>query len=546
MKLNYRNMNKLKIVVVLFITIVNGIINIYSQNHEIDSLLTIAQSGDFGGSEIEVYKKLGFKYIIYSTQKARIYQEKLDSIWEKTRNREAYMASLRLKAKIYRWDDEPHKAVKVYVKILEMAPEKIIEAEVYFNLGIIYSNLRLNDKSLNSFDKSLKLYKEINSYTQICNIYGCIADVYNYNLFNYDEAEKYYLLAISSYMIQNEESKLSNSGLQSLSVFHNNLGRLYIFTGDFDKSEKHLLQSIDLSEKINDELGKFHCSITLAELYRTNDYQMKAFDILKVFKDKYERYAFYLQAEYLREWSLILYEFKKIDEAYNAQVKYSNLKDSVFSKQILHKVTETELKYKQERLTYELKVKEERSRLIWLFSVIVVVFVILAIIYLFYNKKRKRESEKYNIEVKKEHDRNIQNNKLLKESLNQDEIKNLLVEVKSVLSQLSENKVVSEKYNDINSVLVKIKRKIKSVDNNFEERFSEIHNSFYDNLIKAHNNISTNERKLCAMLRLNMNNTEIATILNIEPKSVNVAKSRLKKKLNLNTEENINLYLTKF
>jgi DNA-binding NarL/FixJ family response regulator len=51
------------------------------------------------------------------------------------------------------------------------------------------------------------------------------------------------------------------------------------------------------------------------------------------------------------------------------------------------------------------------------------------------------------------------------------------------------------------------------------------------------------ERRLAGLVRMNLTNIQIAGILNIEGKSVKVAKHRLKKKLGLSEDDDLNTFL---
>ncbi|MEN9459505.1 MAG: hypothetical protein RL135_2128, partial [Bacteroidota bacterium] len=56
-------------------------------------------------------------------------------------------------------------------------------------------------------------------------------------------------------------------------------------------------------------------------------------------------------------------------------------------------------------------------------------------------------------------------------------------------------------------------------------------------------NISNNEIKLCAYLRMNLTTKEIAQLMNISVRGVEISRYRLRKKLNLATEVNLFNYL---
>lgn len=80
----------------------------------------------------------------------------------------------------------------------------------------------------------------------------------------------------------------------------------------------------------------------------------------------------------------------------------------------------------------------------------------------------------------------------------------------------------------------------------FRVYFENVYTEFYDNLSKSHPDLSQNERKLCALLKLNLNTKEIAAINSREVRSIESARNRLRKKLGLSPETNLTMYLSKF
>ena len=67
----------------------------------------------------------------------------------------------------------------------------------------------------------------------------------------------------------------------------------------------------------------------------------------------------------------------------------------------------------------------------------------------------------------------------------------------------------------------------------FQEHFSKVHPGFYEQLRKQFPSLNTNDLRLCAYLRMNLSNKEIARLLHINPNSAQKARYRLKKKLGL-------------
>ena len=77
----------------------------------------------------------------------------------------------------------------------------------------------------------------------------------------------------------------------------------------------------------------------------------------------------------------------------------------------------------------------------------------------------------------------------------------------------------------------------------FEMHFEEIHPGFFKHLLDRYPDLSPNEKRLCAFIKLNMNTKDIAEITYQNPQSINVARSRLRNRLRLDREENLVSFL---
>ena len=77
----------------------------------------------------------------------------------------------------------------------------------------------------------------------------------------------------------------------------------------------------------------------------------------------------------------------------------------------------------------------------------------------------------------------------------------------------------------------------------FKEAFNNVDRKFFKKLKKLHPNLSPNDLKLCAYLRLNLSSKEIAPLFNISARSVEIKRYRLRKKMNLQHEDNLVNYI---
>jgi DNA-binding CsgD family transcriptional regulator len=79
--------------------------------------------------------------------------------------------------------------------------------------------------------------------------------------------------------------------------------------------------------------------------------------------------------------------------------------------------------------------------------------------------------------------------------------------------------------------------------NLFETSFNETHENFFKKLKIDHPDLVPNDLKLCAYLRMNMSSKEMASLLNISVRGVEIRRYRLRKKLNLQHDKNLNEFL---
>ena len=78
---------------------------------------------------------------------------------------------------------------------------------------------------------------------------------------------------------------------------------------------------------------------------------------------------------------------------------------------------------------------------------------------------------------------------------------------------------------------------------NFTKHFDKVHSDFVKRLKEVHPNLTGNELKLCTYLRMNLSTKEIAQLMNISVRGVEISRYRLRKKLGIASEVNLFDYL---
>lgn len=118
-----------------------------------------------------------------------------------------------------------------------------------------------------------------------------------------------------------------------------------------------------------------------------------------------------------------------------------------------------------------------------------------------------------------------------------------------------EKKLINQKIEDLEEDNIKLKTTLREdlknlIEENSKEHlehfftnFEKLYPNFKSDILKLAPNLTAKEIKLAAFIKLNVNSKEIANLLHITPESVNKARYRLRKKLQLNTKEDLSNYI---
>ncbi len=141
------------------------------------------------------------------------------------------------------------------------------------------------------------------------------------------------------------------------------------------------------------------------------------------------------------------------------------------------------------------------------------------------NKELKKDIKKKSIELAKKAKENKSNNHILQK------IKDRLEEIEKNPSLITKMK--------LKGIRRLLDQYLEIDDNTFEIQIDEIHQEFFKTLKKEYPDLTTYDLRLSAYLKMGLNTKEIAEIVNVLPSSINVSRSRLRKKLNLEAGEDL-------
>jgi DNA-binding CsgD family transcriptional regulator len=379
-----------------------------------------------------------------------------------------------------------------------------------------------------------------------------------------EKASLYYTLALT-YRMNNFYSKakqnlrISEKTLDSLnSTFDQKLfvltekAHIYTLTGNYSASEKILVK---IQRQISDDHD--YSSIIysmLGDLYKEKGQNRKALlyynKCLKIISDKNIRIG--IKVELLKKISELNNQLENYKLAYKQMTASKALGDSLFGSQSFRNKQLFEIKdsyrnsiIQNKRIQKEqefqlVKSEKEKLNIQLIFSIILFVLTLITVFYGVRLIRKKHIIEKKLAAARALSEIEIKKKELAVTALQLIEKDKLLEEIKEGLDEVKSKK----SFDSVEKIKSTIKVNSAKTWEEFETRFIQVNSSFYESLGEKHPNLSRNELKLCALIKLNFSTKEMSQLLGISPESVNKARYRLRKKMELNRDDNLVTYIS--
>lgn len=171
------------------------------------------------------------------------------------------------------------------------------------------------------------------------------------------------------------------------------------------------------------------------------------------------------------------------------------------------------------------------------------------------NKSFKSEEVDIKIESKDEHFQNSDLNAQDEVDTLQSIVQQKELQIANLRKKLETNHLFTNKIREIifkkdestNQKISELKNLIKAdttkSETDFSVQINEIHQAFYEKMKSQFSSLTNNDLKLCAYIKFGYSAKEIADQLHIKPSSVYISRSRLRKKLDLNNEDDLFSFL---
>ncbi|WP_144281467.1 tetratricopeptide repeat protein [Chryseobacterium echinoideorum] len=397
--------------------------------------------------------------------------------------------------------EESLKYLELAEKELRETDNPFLKATIQTEIGKINHFLGLYEIALKDYNNAIVEAKK-NKDTELKKhhlnyIYSCKADNFEF-LKRYDSMQIYFLKAY----------KLSEDPITAANIAH------YFITYKKDEidSAKYYLDAANVELKTNDydlhqklvvlqKYGNYYYE--LKEYQKALDYYLQSLEIAKKIDKGDEKKIIY---------QLLSKTYKSLNDDYKSAEylqKYSILNDS------LNAVNKNALSISVDQLVKEKEIEKERLKnknhnTLIIISLLAVTSLLFGS---FFYIRKKKEKEKI-----------IKNQQ---EEITQKEI---------------EKKNLEYKVNDSFDEIIQL---AKSNSPSFLIRFKEVYPEFCERILILYPEILNSELTFCAYLKLNFSTKEIAKYTFVTEKAVQARKSRIRKKFNISSNEDIYVWFGK-
>lgn len=393
------------------------------------------------------------------------------------------------------------------------------------NIGSVYIDKKKFSEGRGWYERALTINKKLNNQNYASALYN--------NLGIISMEEKKYDLAFDYY----NKSLIIRTSLKDtagMAQVLNNIGKCHYMVNDYLRAEETLRRSLNLTKGTGNTRSEMFATQFLTMALEAEGRYREALDVYKLYKANY---------------------------------------DSIINNDAAADVMRMETEYRYEKLQRERELEQqlaiarkERQAIIYLIIAGILLFAFIIASLLIRNQRiRMRQAElsrrslelesknlileKDNLELEK-HNLELKNDNLEMElSFKKKELATqvmyLLQKNELIANAISE--MQSLKGNPADKQAARLQHIITDMKANldrgawdeFEVRFQQVHQDFYDKLNALYPDLTPNEVKLCAFLRLNMTTKDISAITYQTAKSIHMARTRLRRKIGIERDENL-------
>lgn len=405
-------------------------------------------------------------------------------------------------------------------------------AEDLFQIGVIYQTTEDHEKAKAIFEESIDHYKKIENYQSVAQALNYLADS-----------------KIKLNQLESAEVDLDSALSLSKKLEYNaNIARVYFNKGlleynreAYPKAISELQTSLDLWKTIDSPYNEATSLYYMGQAYEKQGDLPQAltyFDKSLAIADQLEDPEI-LGKVYLAK-AKTLEGLKKYEDALVYFKKNKAISDSIFTLNRSKATQELKTIYETEKKEQQIALLEQEAKVSNLQKLLLggglglTVLVFGVGFYGIRQKLKRNKAEK----AKVDSELAFKKKELTTHALHLAKKNEVLESLKQKAEELKKEEASKNGYQQL---IRTINFDLQDDSNwkNFSHYFEQVHKDFNKNVKAKFPDITSNELRLLALMKMNLSSKEIANILNISQEGIKKARYRLRKKLNISTEESL-------
>jgi len=454
------------------------------------------------------------------------------------------------------------KAIAMYmqsIRISEAIGQKLFVAYNYESIGIIHDKQGSYNKAEEYFQKAEEIFVDAGD------IYGQMSSANNLgilykNMKDYDKS----LLAYQRCLFFADSIHFDRGQLGA----HTNLAILGVETGRFENAMQHATAGLQLADEFQDREAYADNLNSLARAQAgLKDFPSALKNALASLKIGNEVQSFEKQRDANLTISNIYVAQHNFEKSLEYYKNYTTIRDSLYNIDRAKKISELETIYKTEKKDKEIQLLAKNAEIDHTRKLLLLVGLGLSLLagsLLVYSQwirrvrdKKIRVQEKV-LEGQQRRTLELENEKITRElDFKKQELAAKALQLarkneflQSLNTQVEKIKEETEGFvaDSARKISRQIVTDIESEEDweQFLSAFRDVHRDFIEQLMVIVPDISHGEMRLACLLKMNLSGKEIAAMLNITQDGVKKARYRLRKKLNMDSDMDIQQFLLGF
>lgn len=437
--------------------------------------------------------------------------------------------------------DYYHQAHKLFTQL----KDKGLLANNFNDVGIVYYQNLDKVTSRKQYDQAMRLYSDIKDRAGLGETYGNIGHLYEKEQ-RYDSAFYYQQRALKEY------SHIDHK--RGMAKIYENLGSIFEDLERYDSARYYFDKSLILYKKVNNQVSSIEVINNIGDILRKTGkykdgllYSQQALKMSLDTKNEYQEASAY--RDIAKAYNLLGIQ----DSAFYYLELSRKHSLNIYSDQNNRQMSFLKIIYDTDKKNDEIARLENGRKINFIIGTAVVVVIALLIVMglLTISRQRLKLRESKAIAEKNEQLNLAQQAQL---ELKSKELTTHTLQViqhnqflESIRDKMEE--MIKEEKRDQKRQLQQLVKQIGQNINqdqqwkDFTTMFEGLHQSFFDNLKNHCADLTVNDMRLIALLKMNMSSKDMAVIFGISQDSLRVARYRLRKKLNIDQGDNLSAFI---